>query len=143
LFAVEMASLSASGQARLVPGKSYPGCIIPSLLYQLVTIIVLFTFGVDWRILRWSFDGKHQTKDIYDGTTATLTMSISVIKQGGRDAVTGTHFYSDHRDPLRLAIAATEPSHVPMITVWSDQSIAFLLIYSVGRVSTMTAATLW
>jgi hypothetical protein len=53
LFAVEMASLSASGQARLVPGKSYPGCIVPSLLYQLVTIIVLFTFGVDWRILRF------------------------------------------------------------------------------------------
>lgn len=70
-------------------------------------------------------------------------MSISVIKQGGRDAVTGTHFYSNYQDPVKLAIAATEPFLVPMITFWSDQSVTCLLIFSAGWVPTMTAATLW
>jgi hypothetical protein len=120
----------------------YSTCPLPSVLS--IPIIVPDTFGGLVHYCTSCFcNRKHETEDIYNGTTATLTMSISAIKQGGWDAVTGTHFYSDHRDPLRLAIAATEPSHVPMITVWSDQSMAFLLIYSVGRVSTMTAGTLW
>jgi hypothetical protein len=118
----------------------YSTCPLPSVLS--ITIILLVTFGgLAYRTI-WFCDGKHETEEVYNGTTTTLTMSISVIKQGGRDAVTETDFYSDHRDPLKLAIDAAGPSHIPMITVWSDQSVACLLIFSVGRVSTMTAATL-